>query len=269
MEQPKRFDEEVLAGGVANAGAVVRIGDQVARPSNLHTPTVHAFLLALRDAGFDGVQRPFGVDERGRERLEYVEGTVALPPYPAWVQTNAALRSIARLLRGFHDAAASLGAALDGDWSDEMADPDGGPIVCHNDVCLENVVFRDREAVALIDFDFAAPGRPAYDIAQFARMCVPIDDETNARRLGWAVADLPARLRMVADAYVLDQVQRLEVVENIDESMERAGEFVRRRVEAGDPNFVAMWDAMGGQERYDRRRRWYERHRAGFVEAMV
>ena len=30
----------------------------------------------------------------------------------------------------------------------------GGPIVCHNDVCLENVVFRDGEAVGLLDFDF-------------------------------------------------------------------------------------------------------------------
>jgi hypothetical protein len=269
VEQPDGFEEEVLTGGVANAGAVVRVGDQVARPSNLHTPTIHAFLTALRDAGFDGVQRPFGLDDRGRERLEYVAGTVALPPYPKWVQTDASLASIARLLRRFHDAAASLGGTSAGDWSEEMADPGGGPIVCHNDVCLENVVFRHGEAVALIDFDFAAPGRPAYDIAQFARMCVPIDDETNAERLGWTGADLPARLRLVADAYGLDHLQRREVVDNIDESIERAGAFVRRRVEAGDPNFVAMWGAMGGQERYDRRSRWYERHRTRFVDAMA
>ena len=49
-----------------------------------------------------------------------------------------------------------------------MADPEGGPVVCHNDVCLENVVFRNGEAVALLDFDFAAPGRPVYDLACFA-----------------------------------------------------------------------------------------------------
>ena len=28
-------------------------------------------------------------------------------------------------------------------------------------------------------------------------------------------------------------------------SISRGGEFVRRRVEAGDPNFVRMWDEMG------------------------
>ena len=42
----------------------------------------------------------------------------------------------------FHQASQAFGpAALT--WSPEMADPVGGPIVCHNDVWLENVVFRD------------------------------------------------------------------------------------------------------------------------------
>ena len=57
--------------------------------------------------------------------------------------------------------------------------------MCHNDVCLENIVFRNGLAVGLLDFDFAAPGRPVYDLAQFARMCVPIDDDLSAARLGW------------------------------------------------------------------------------------
>ena len=71
-----------------------------------------------------------------------------------------------------------------------------GPLVCHNDVELSNVVFRDGIAVALIDFEFAAPGRPAYDLAQLARLCVPIDDEVDRARVGWRPADRPARLRL-------------------------------------------------------------------------
>jgi len=31
--------------------------------------------------------------------------------------------------------------------------------VCHDDVCSENVVFRDDIADALLDFEFDAPGR--------------------------------------------------------------------------------------------------------------
>jgi thiamine kinase-like enzyme len=66
-------------------------------------------------------------------------------------------------------------------------------MICHNDVCLENVVFRDGEAVALLDFDFAAPGRPLFDLAAFARMCVPIDDDLSASRRGFE--DLGAWVR--------------------------------------------------------------------------
>lgn len=42
-----------------------------------------------------------------------------------------------------------------------MSDPsaDGDALIGHNDVCLENIVFRQGVAVALLDFDFAAPTR--------------------------------------------------------------------------------------------------------------
>jgi hypothetical protein len=84
-------DESVLAGGVANAGQVVRVDAHVLRPANPHTASIHRFLLALRDTGFDGAPVPVGVEPDGRERLEYVEGDVGLPPYPAWVQRDEAL----------------------------------------------------------------------------------------------------------------------------------------------------------------------------------
>ncbi len=90
-----------------------------------------------------------------------------------------------------------------------------------------------------------------------ARMCVPIDDDVNAARLGWQPADRPARLRLVADAYGLDQTSRHELLAILSDTIVTAGgEFVRRQVDAGDPNFVKMWNEMGGMERFDRRRRW-------------
>lgn len=144
----------------------------------------------------------------------------------------------------------------------------GGSIVGHNDVCLENVVFRGGAAVGLLDFDFAAPGRPVYDVAQFAKMCVPIDDDVSAARLGWKPAHRPARLRLVADSYGLDARSRTELFRILSGSIARGGEFVRRRVEAGDPNFIAMWDEMGGGERFDRRRRWWTEHQDQFAGAL-
>jgi Phosphotransferase enzyme family len=259
--------EEQLPGGVANAGAVTRLGDVVLRPSNPHSREVHRFLSALRDAGFGGASMPVGIDADGRERLVFIEGDVPLPPYPAWAQHDAALASVAVLMRRFHDASRSFDPA-GVTWNDELVDPAGGPIVCHNDVCLENVVFRDGAALGLIDFDFAAPGRAVYDLAQMARMCVPIDDDLDSSRLGWQPADRPARLRIVADAYGLDRASRHDLLVILSESMARGGQFVRRRVAAGDPNFTKMWNEMGGTERFDRRRAWWVEHREHFQRAL-
>jgi hypothetical protein len=48
-----------------------------------------------------------------------------------------------------HDA--SIGLDLEATtWSTEMAYPLAGEVMCHNDVCLENVVFDNGEAVALL-----------------------------------------------------------------------------------------------------------------------
>lgn len=258
----------VLHGGVANAGAVVRAGDHVLRPSNPHSTSIHGMLSRLRERGFVGASVPVGIDPDGRERLLFIPGDVAIPPYPAWAQSDDALGSIARLLRELHDSSTAVALDPDATWSSEMADPVGGEVFCHNDVCLENVVFRDGVAVALLDFDFAAPGRRVFDLASFARMCVPIDDDESASRLGWSTADRPARLRLVCDEYGLDSADRALLLDRLDESIARGGEFVRRRVEAGEAAFIEMWESMGGQERFDRRRRWWTTARVDVAEAL-
>ena len=230
--------------------------------------SVHAFLRAVRDAGFPGVPSPVGIDDDGRERLEFVDGDVPAPPYPAWSQTDATLASVARLLRGLHDAA--LGFDPSGlTWDDRLADPAGGTLVCHNDVEPSNVVFRDGVAVALIDFEFAAPGRPVYDLAQLARLWVPIDDEAGQARLDWRAADRPARLRLVADAYGLDRDGRAELLTAMDDAIDRIEAAVRRRVDAGDPNAVELWNRTDGGERYERRRRWWTEHHDRFAADLL
>ena len=209
-----------------------------------------------------------GVDEDGRERLRFIDGEVPVPPYPDWSQSDRGLASIARLLRGLHEAARGFDAHGH-TWNDELADPAGGTLVCHNDVCPENVVFRDGVAVALIDFEFASPGRPVYDLAHLARLCVPIEDDIDQARLGWRPADRPARLRLVADSYGLGQDGREALLPAIDDAIDRLEAAVRRRVDAGDSNAVAMWNRTGGRERYDRRRRWWNAHHDHFLTALA
>lgn len=260
-------DEEVLHGGVANAGAVVRSGAFVLRPSNEHSASILAFLSRLGSAGFDGAPTPVGVDPDSRERLRFIPGEVAIPPFPEWAQSDDALASVAALIQRLHDASEEIDTS-DLRWSTEMADPAGGPVICHNDVCLENVVFQEGRAVALLDFDFAAPGRRTHDVAAFARMCVPVDDDVSSAKLGWQSSDRPARLRLVCDAYGLDAEGRAEVLRSLSASIERGGEFVRRRAEAGEPGFVKMWAEIGGMERFDRRRRWWSEAFPRFAAAL-
>jgi hypothetical protein len=258
--------DESLVGGVANAGAVVRRGAFVLRPSNPYSESVHAFLLALRSTGFEGASLPIEIQTDGLERLGFIEGDVPIPPYPAWAQTDRALESIVVLLHSFHQASSLVPVA--GTWNQELADPSGGSIICHNDVCLENIVFRGGTAVAFLDFDFAAPGRPVFDLAALARMCVPIDDDGNSGRLGFEPTDRQGRLRLLADTYGLDADGRRELIQHLDRSMRGGGAFVKRRAERGDPNFLLMLAEMGGMERYERRTRWWEQTRQSFVDAL-
>ena len=260
--------EQPLDGGIANAGKVVRVGPHVLRPSSPHSGSIHAFLRAVKDAGFEGAPVPVGIEEDGRERLVFIEGEVPVAPYPDWSQSGTALASIARLLRGLHDAAREFdpqGLA----WNDGLADPAGGTLVCHNDVELSNVVFRDGIAVALLDFEFAAPGRPVYDLAQLARVCVPIEDDFDQDRIGWLPADRPARLRLVADAYGLDRGGRAELLTAINDAIARIEAAARRSIDAGGPNAVARMKRTGGIEKYDRRRRWWTAHYDQFAAALL
>jgi Ser/Thr protein kinase RdoA (MazF antagonist) len=260
--------EEQLDGGITNAGRVVRDGRHVVRPAGPHSGSVHAFLQALRQKGFEGAPDPVDIDHlNGLERLVFVDGQVPVPPYPDWSQSDTALASIARLLRKMHDAA--RGFDPEGlTWSGDLADPAGGTVVCHNDIELSNVVFRSGVAVALLDFEFAAPGRPVYDLAQLARLCVPVDDELDQARLGWRPADRPARLRVVADAYGLDREGRAELLAAVDDAIARVEATVRRAFDAGDPSATTTLARTGGIEKFDRRRRWWDTHHVGFAAAL-
>lgn len=142
-------------------------------------------------------------------------------------------------------------------------------MICHNDVCPENVVFRNQVAVGLLDFDLAAPGRRVFDLAQFARMGVPMDTDADAARLGRTLPFDPfRRLRVVADAYGLPPDRR-EFLDALAGTIERGGEFVQRRLDEGNEDFVRMMAASGGMAKFDRRRAWFAARRDRFAAALA
>ncbi|NUP46226.1 MAG: phosphotransferase [Catenulispora sp.] len=259
--------DEVLGGGLANLGQVVRRGDVVERPAPPHAAALHAYLRALRDAGFDGVPEPKGL-RGGRETLSFVEGDVAVPPYPEWPRADESIASVGRLLRRMHDVAAGV-PIPDARWPTEFADPgaDGDVVLCHNDVCLENVVFRDGEAVALIDFDFAAPGRPLWDLAFSAWYWVPMVPGEIRRVEGLDGLDVGRRLRLMVDAYGLDDAGRGAFLDLFPEVTETCRRFIAKRVAAGDPVFTEI-DAQRDPQRWEKIHAWLAEHRGEFLAAL-
>jgi hypothetical protein len=250
---------------MGNRGEVVRIGDTVRRPVGDHSAAVSLLLEHLAVEGFPAPVSS-GRDEEGRETFEWIEGDVPVPPYPAWSLTDEALVSVGRLLRRYHDAVSSFAPPPDLSWSDELEDPSGGPIVCHNDVCPENIVFRDGKAIALLDFDFAAPGRPVWDLAHTARMCIPLRPPELAGE--GAHLDRLHRLAVLAAGYGLDSVEHASLVEAIVISKRLGTRFVERRVRAGEPAFVAAWGQRGGKAGDERLVAWLDENREAFVFAL-
>ncbi|GAA1387107.1 phosphotransferase [Kitasatospora putterlickiae] len=262
-------EDGALVGGMANAGAVFRQGDLVERPAPRHARALHAHLRALKEHGFDAAPVPVGLTGDGREQLAFIPGDVALPPFPGWAMRSAALASVGSLLRRLHDAGGAVAVDTRAEWPRDLADPEGGTTLCHNDVCPENVVFRDGRAVALIDFDLAAPGRALWDVAMTARYWVPVLDPGSAAALYPPGLDVAARLRILADGYGLSAGDRTELPGVVEQATEVCRAFVARRVAGGDPVYLRAWAERGGWERWDRAQTWLADHRETFTAALL
>lgn len=260
---------EALVGGMMNEGAVFRHGAVVERPAPRTARALHAHLLALAEHGFDAAPRPVRLTADGREQLTYIPGNVALPPYPRWVMTETALRSVGSLLRRLHDASAAIAVDTCAEWPRSLADPAGGTMLCHNDVCPDNVVFRDGHAVALIDFDLAAPGRAVWDVAMTARYWVPMLDPASAAAVHPGGLDAPTRLRILADSYGLSPQERADLPDVIEQATASCRAFVADRVTDGDPVYTQALSERGGWERWDRIQGWLVAQRDVFTAALL
>ena len=261
---PDNHREVLLAGGYTNAGLVTRVGDTVRRPMGASSPAVHALLEHLERVGFDGAPRLLGVDERGREVLSYIHGEAAIIPHPGWARTDEALVSVAALLRRFHEATASFDpSGLR--WHRAVPPAFNGGIVTHNDPNLDNVIFVDGRAVALIDFDLAAPGSAAWDVACAARLWVPLRDAIDvAPELRGRTLE---RLRLFVDAYGLPRRERMRVVDALLEAHAWCYEIVYEAVVRGHETFAEMWRG-GGRANALRSRRWIAEHERELRQAL-
>ncbi len=187
----------VLAGG--NMSEVVRRGQAVHRTAGPWTPTVHRLLEHLHDHGVGWLPRPLGLDERGREILTYLPGTVPGYPMPSWVWSEDVLVEAGRRLAQVHRAGAGFDAT-GAVWQLPAHAP--AEVVCLNDVAPYNMVFDDAHRLTgFIDVDTASPGPRAWDLAYLAYRLVPVSqlEETGADLRSPAVRR--RRLELLCQAY--------------------------------------------------------------------
>ena len=116
--------------------------------------------------------------------------------------------------------------------------------------------FHDGRPVALLDFDFAAPGRRVWDVAMAIGMWAPLRHPA-VRSAHPPGLDAVQRAVVFVRAYGMDCFTAGEVVDAIEEAMRVGARFVRRHVEAGEAGFVEMVSNSGGDDRYRLNKEWW------------
>jgi aminoglycoside phosphotransferase (APT) family kinase protein len=243
-EAPADTEDRLQGGNIS--GEIVRIGATVRRPTGPWSPSVHALLRHLEQRRFTGAPKLLGVDDEGREVVEYIPGEV---PWPAahrrLLGSAASVVRMGRLLRAFHRAVADFDAGDDAIWqfpemaADALVHADErGLIICHNDATAWNLVIGDQRW-AFIDWDAAGPRPPIWDVAYCAIGVIPISPDTAAA--GWpGPVPVVERLTALAGGYQLANHDRQRLPEVIVARIRSSYEHLQRRAMAG----IAPWDAL-------------------------
>jgi hypothetical protein len=257
--------EEALAGGV---NTVTRIGRRVHRPTGPWTPAVHALLGHLADAGFSGAPRVHGLDDQGREILDYIDGWVG-DPLPEDARGDDAVRAVGRLLRGLHDATVEFVAPPDAAWYFPAREP--AEVICHGDTANYNIAFRGGEPVAFIDFDTAHPGPRVWDVAytayRFAPMTDPEGPDPDGEAFTLPLTDQVRRLRILADGYGLSPVDRRALPDVAVERLRHLIAHMREQAAGGSAAF-ASHIAQGHDAHYLTGIEYITRHRSAYLAAL-
>jgi Phosphotransferase enzyme family len=231
--------ERRLPGG-RTFGAVL-VGDEVRRPAQPWTATVHTVLRHLEDVGFGGAPRARGFDDGGRERLTFLPGRTLgeTMPWPDWLRSDEALAQVGGWLRRLHDATATFRPAAEAVWFT------GRPwrpelVIAHLDASPWNAVWDDGSLVGFVDWETASPSRPEDDLAFSALTWVPLLPAELAESVGFGdAADRYRRLHLLLDAYGYGG-DRAAIRDAIIGRVERNVAMIRRLADGGEPIFQRM-----------------------------
>ncbi|MCU1688421.1 MAG: hypothetical protein JWN20_349 [Jatrophihabitantaceae bacterium] len=264
--------EVPLLGGDVTEG-LVRIGDTVRRPRLPVSDFVATVLEHLELMNFAGAPRYLGIDSKGRQALSFVPGEVAMRPSPGWAGDDATVVSVARLIRRFDDAMQTMpmtATASSAVWPDPPGAPasiaDPPQFIGHRDITPGNVVFRDGEAVALIDFDSAGPTTRVQEVVNLLQWWAPLMPVSD-RPASLANVDAFARTALIVEEYGLVEDERHRVVPVAINSADRTWFTMRDRSERLGGGWRRMWE-HGAGDSILRRQQWLRDNAAQIHAAL-
>ena len=187
--------------------------------------------MHLMERGLAGVPEPLGIDSRGREMTSFIEGETGVYPLPPYMWSAATLEEVARLIRHLHDATADFPLEREDRW--QLPEHEPFEVMCHNDLAPYNVVFRDGHPLGIVDFDMAAPGSRAWDLAYAAYRFVPLTDPSNPDTPALPHEIQSQRLFLFLDSY-RDAPSPAEIVELLAIRLEALIEFTADQALKGD-----------------------------------
>ncbi|WIE66273.1 aminoglycoside phosphotransferase family protein [Curtobacterium sp. MCLR17_036] len=245
---------------------ITRTDDRVHRPAGPWTPTVHRLLAHLHEQGFVAAPEPIALGDV-LETVSFVPGVAGEYPWTEDVAGEAALVTSARLLRQYHDAAASYPRDPDADvWSQAERAP--VETIVHGDFAPYNCVYDGIAAVGLIDFDTAHPGPRVWDVASAVYRFAPF---TTGRVEGATAPHLADRLARAAEfcrAYGLDDRSRGVLVQTMTASLVAMVTTIETEAAAGNPKFTSDLE-HGHADLYRADVAWIEQHADDIAAAVA
>lgn len=133
-------------------------------------------------------------------------------------------------------------------------------VFCHGDVGPWNFIWRDNEAIALIDWDYLHPAPPLDDVAYALRWFAPLRSDVLA--LEWhhfpEIPDRRHRIQVFLDAYA--GLPDFDVVDVVTSRMQRTSQLLSTLADEGkEPQ--RTWVAEGALEEEAAEIAWVRDHR--------
>jgi thiamine kinase-like enzyme len=245
--------QELLAGGWGKDSKPVRIGNTVHRQPSERSAYVHQVLQFLEHVNFEWAPRYLGTDEQGWEVLSFIDGYVPHGqevPQRTW--SLETMRDIFGHIRQLHDLTSGS----------ELAK--GQECICHGDLSYANTVYRDGEAIAFIDWDWAHPGRRVDDVAYGLLQYLSIGEFE-----GEGGPDECAYLaRELAYAYGLDASQRGSIPARMLDLLLGTRDRQLQAIKEGRPSAIRLAEA-GIPSHMLKRHAWLHENIEYFVSAMT